>query len=30
MGALYKKAWERVEAGDLPRFEEAVREKKKR
>jgi hypothetical protein len=30
MGVLYKKAWERVEAGDLPRFEEAVREKKKR
>jgi hypothetical protein len=30
MGALYRKAWERIETGDLPRFEEAVREKKKR
>ena len=30
MGALYKKAWDRILAGDLPRFEEAVREKKKR
>lgn len=30
MGVLYKKAWDRILAGDLPRFEEAVREKKKR
>ena len=30
MGALYKKAWDQILAGDLPRFEEAVREKKKR